>query len=72
MNNGVLIAKVKRRGDKAKWPGDSYNVLMRWPTNIDFLPRDVSEAERKKEGRGAFVQTLCGENQQPYVIERKL
>ena len=65
--NGVLIAKVKRRGDKEKWPGDSYNVLVRWPTNIDFLPRDVSEAERKKEGQ-AFIQTLCGENQQPYVI----
>jgi len=65
--NGVLIAKVKRRGDKEKWPGDSYEVLVRWPTNVELLPRDLSDAERKKEGQ-AFIQTLCGENQQPFVI----
>lgn len=66
--NGVLVAKVNRRADKAKWPGDSYEVLVRWPTNVEFLPRDVDEKDRRKEAQ-AFLRTLCGENQKIFLIE---
>ena len=67
-DNGVMVAKVKRRGEKAKWPGDSYEVLVRWPTNLEFVPRgDLSVADRKKEAE-AFLATLCGENKNIYVI----
>lgn len=66
--NGVLVAKVKRQGDKVNWPGDSYEVLVRWPTNIGILPRDMAKSERRTEAK-AFLQTLCGDTQKLYVIE---
>jgi hypothetical protein len=66
--NGVLIAKVKRRGDKINWPGDSYEVLVRWPSNLAVLPRDIAPADRKKEAQ-AFLRTLCGTDRDLYVIE---
>lgn len=66
--NGELVAKVKRRGDKAKWPGDSYEIMMRWPTNIEALPRPLPTAALKKDA-DAFVRKLCGENDDIYVIE---
>ena len=66
--NGVLVAKVNRRADKVKWPGDSYEVLVRWPSNVEFLPLAINENERKKEAQ-AFLRTLCGENQKIFVIE---
>lgn len=67
-DEGFMVAKVKRRGDKTKWPGDSFEVLVRWPTNLEFVPRgDISVADRKKEAK-AFLATLCRENQNIYVI----
>ena len=66
--NGVLVAKVNRRANKVKWPGDSYEVLVRWPSNVEFLPLAINENERKKEAQ-AFLRTLCGENQKIFVIE---
>jgi len=66
--NGVLVAKVNRRADKVKWPGDSYEVLVRRPSNVVFLPIAINETDRKKEAQ-AFLRTLCGENQKIFVIE---
>jgi len=66
--NGELVAKVKRRGDKSKWPGDSYEIMMRWPTNIEVLPRALPSAVLRKDA-DAFVRKLCGENDDIYVIE---
>ena len=65
---GELVAKVKRRGNKAKWPGDSYEILIRWPTNVEALPIPLGPAERKKEA-DAFVRKLCGVNGDIYVID---
>ena len=64
-NTGELVAKVKRRGDKVKWPGDSYEILIRWPTNLEMLP---SQSERKEEAE-AFVRKLCGANDNIFVID---
>lgn len=67
-DNGEMVAKVRRRGDKEKWPGDSYEVLVRWPTNIKYLQRELYEHERKKEAQ-AFLRKLCGEDRKIYVID---
>ena len=67
-NNGELVAKVKRRGDKVKWPGDSYEIIMRWPTDVEVLPRALPSAILKKDA-DAFVRKLCAENDDIYVIE---
>ena len=47
-NNGELVAKVTRRGDKVKWPGDSYEIIMRCPTDVEVLPRALPSAILKK------------------------
>jgi len=65
---GELVAKVKRRGDKAKWPGDSYEILIRWPTKVAGLSIPLGPAERKKEA-DAFVRKLCGVNDDIYLID---
>ena len=69
--NGEVVAKVRRRGDKAKWPGDSYEILLRWPTNVPVLPRPLMVAELKKDA-DAFVRKLCVENDDIYVIEENI
>jgi hypothetical protein len=66
--NGLLVAKVNRRADKVKWPGDSYEVLVRWPSNVKLLPIAINETDRKKEAQ-AFLRKLCGGNQKIFVIE---
>ena len=66
--NGVLVAKVNRRADRVKWPGDSYEVLVRWPSNVELLPIAINETDRKKEAQ-AFLLRLCGGNQEIRVIE---
>ena len=66
--NGFLVAKVNRRADKVKWPGDSYEVLVRWPSNVELLPIAINETDRKKEAQ-AFLRKLCGGNQKIFVIE---
>ena len=66
--NGELVAKVKRRGDKEKWPGDSYEIIMRWPTDVEVLPYALPRAVLKKDA-DAFVRKLCAENDDIYVIE---
>ena len=66
--NGELVAKVKRRGDKAKWPGDSYEIIIRWPTDVEVLPYALSNAILKMDADD-FVRKLCAENDDIYVIE---
>ena len=69
--NGELVAKVKRRGDKAKWPGDSYEIIIRWPTDVEGLPYALPSAILKKDA-DAFVRKLCDENDDIYVIEENI
>ncbi len=64
---GDLVAKVRRRTVHRKGPGESYVVMIRWPTNIPPLMQDLSRAERESEAK-AFVETLCGEGHKVYVI----
>ena len=63
--SGELIAKVKRRGEKAQWPGASYEILIRWSLNAEILPGLM---DRKNE-TAAFVRKLCGVNDVIYIID---
>ena len=65
---GFLVAKVNRRTDKVQWLGDSYKVLVRWPSNVELLPIAINETDRKKEAQ-AFLLRLCGGNQEIRVTE---
>lgn len=62
---GELVGLVKRSGPE-KWPGDSYRVLLRWPSNLLALPRDLSADLRHKEAR-TFIEKLC-EGRDIYVV----
>lgn len=63
---GEMVGLVKPRGEK-DWPGESYEVLIRWPTALPLMPRDLAPAQREKEGR-AFIEKLCGEGRDIYIV----
>jgi hypothetical protein len=61
--NAALIAKVNRRTYNAKWPGDSYKVLVRWPTDVEFIPRNFNEENHKEEAQAFFADALRRESE---------
>ena len=63
---GEMVGRVKRSAPE-NLPGDSYKVLIRWPTGIPTLTRALAPEQREKEAE-AFVRKLCGENRDIYVV----
>jgi hypothetical protein len=55
--NGALVTKMNWRADMAKSPGDSCEVLVHRPINVEFIPHNIEEKDRKKEA-WAFLHVL--------------
>jgi len=64
---GEIVGLVKRRGSKEKWPGDSYDVLLRWPT-VPLLTLVAGPEERAREAQ-RFIEKLC-DGREIYVVQK--